>query len=108
MGILKAQSLDDIIAENKNCYLLDMRKIALKNTDMKISPFHYRREIYIKMSENLFRMIESFDNSGFKLNRVNFVGAVILKFFTDGKDKIKYSIIDLYRAAKSKLSKFRL
>ena len=100
--------LDDIIAGNKNCYLLDMRKIALKNTDMKISPFHYRREIYIKMSENLFRIIASLDNSGFKLNRVNFAGAVIFKFFTDGKDKIKYSIIDLYSAAKSKLSKFRL
>ena len=89
------QVLDDFIAENKNCYLLDIRKIVFKDTDMKYSVFQFKREIYIKIAENLLKILESFDNSKFKLNKIAFLKVVIFKFLADAKGKIKYSIFKI-------------
>ena len=86
--------LDDFIAENKNCYLLDLRKIVIKDTNMKNSPFQYKREIYIKIAEKLLKILESFDDSEFKLNKMNFINAVIYKFLVDVKDKINYKLFN--------------
>ncbi len=85
--------LDDFIAENKDCHLLDLREIVIKSSDMKISAFHYRREIYIKIAEKLLKMLEDFNDSEFKLKRIDFIQAVAAKFMTDIKDKIMFKII---------------
>lgn len=100
--------LDEFIKNNSNCYLLDVRKYINKLEDTTDIVTHYKRNTYLKLSEDLFKMINQMNNVGINLNKqklkllikflISLLKKILKKLFSitnKYNNNIKYKILTI-------------
>ena len=50
-------ALDEFVSNHSNCHVLDIRKIVVSRSDCKDNLRHYQRFVYVKMAEQLMRLV---------------------------------------------------
>ncbi|MEO9965622.1 MAG: hypothetical protein ABJF11_07535 [Reichenbachiella sp.] len=90
--------LEQFVAENNNCYLLDVRKIIHSKLDMNEHIRHYKRHVYEQMAKNL---VAIFSHAGYNFDE-NQIG---LSFSRKLFNKLNNKKVKKFRRVMRKLFK---
>lgn len=86
--------VDNIVAKYDNVYLLDMRLIVTDMNMLEDNIRHYKREVYIKMAEELISIIESISHIKSKKDTLKYSMGKVKHFLSK---EIKSKLINLVK-----------